>query len=272
VRRLKPALLAGALAVLAVGAAHAQINTEEFQLNGDRIALSKRGERPALDHNTLVISQAGHARYFLAAPLIDIVYRRGEPKVDEEPDLIVTDFSGRAHCCFTVHIIRLDGAVRDEAIPIRDSELQLDRSVTPPRLRFHDWAFAYWKTDFADSPAPLVILAWDPGSRDYVPDVATMRRPAPDEQALAAAASQLEPQLRANYFMGNANPALWRRMLDLIYEGNVGAALRFFDLAWPPDRPGKAKFLAEFTRQLTNGALWRRYRLGELLGADALFR
>jgi hypothetical protein len=61
-------------------------------------------------------------------------------------------------------------------------------------------------------------------------------------------------------------------MLDLIYAGSALAARRFADLAWPPGRPGKRVFLAEFTRHLKSGALWRRYQLGDRLGADAVFR
>jgi len=182
----------------------------------------------------------------------------------------VTSFSGGAHCCFTVHAITLSPALVEDEIPTRDSEPELDRSATPPRLRFYDFAFAYWKAPFADSPAPLVIMAWDAKSRSYRPDIAAMRSPPPAPGKLAASAAEVHAKLAAS---PPDEPAaeLWGRMLDLIYSCNAAAASRFFDLAWPPNRPGKAAFRAEFVEQLQSGALWRRYRLDQQLDADRLF-
>jgi hypothetical protein len=170
-----------------------------------------------------------------------------------------------------VHVISLDGRVKDDRIPIRDSELALDRSATPPRLRLYDFAFAYWNTDFADSPAPLVVLSWDAAAHRYRADPAAMHRPPPDDPTLAAWAQEVRAKLAATR-PDRLDPALWGHMLDLIYAGNALAARRFADLAWPPGRPGKRVFLAEFTSHLKSGELWRRYRLGNRLGADAVFR
>jgi hypothetical protein len=169
-----------------------------------------------------------------------------------------------------VHVLTLGAAVAEDKIPIRDSELELDRSTALPRLRFYDFAFAYWNASFADSPAPRIVLGWDMKARRYVPDIAAMRRPAPGEAEIAAQAAALRAKLAASP-ADRLDPALWGHMLDLIYAGDAEAAQRFFDLAWPQRRPGKAAFRAEFVRQLHKGALWRRYRLGALLNADRVF-
>lgn len=266
----KGSFFAGTLLFLSAGAvAHA--SDDSFALDGNSVALSAHGGELAPDHNLLVISQGGRTRYRLTAQSIEIVYRRAGQKTDQEPDLIVTAYAGGAHCCYTVHVISIDGSVVDEKIPIRDSELELDSSATPPGLRFYDFAFAYWNAAFADSPAPLVVVAWDREARRYRPNIAAMRQPAPDEATLAASGAEMRAKLAAAP-PDRPDPALWGHMLDLIYAGNAAAALRFFDVAWPPDRPGKAAFLADFTRHLRSGELWRRYRLGGLLGADAIFR
>ncbi|MEI9988225.1 MAG: hypothetical protein WDN69_37080 [Aliidongia sp.] len=60
-------------------------------------------------------------------------------------------------------------------------------------------------------------------------------------------------------------------MLDLIYAGQAPAALQLLDTAWPAEQPGKARFLACFTRQLRSGRLWREFGLGRGLDADASF-
>ncbi len=259
-----------AFMLLALGSAAAATDVA-LESRGYEVTLSARGEEMTPHHNTLVLSRAGRARYRLTAPLIEIVYRGGSARAASGPDLIVTDYAGGAHCCYTVHVIGLGAAVAEDKIAIRDSELELDRSTTPPRLRFYDFAFAYWKASFADSPAPLVILAWDAKARRYLPDIAAMRRPAPSEAEISSWAAEVRAKLLASP-ADSPDPALWGRMLDLIYAGNAAAAQRFFDLAWPPARPGKAAFRAEFTRQLHSGALWRRYRLGSLIGADRVFR
>jgi len=266
----RASFFAGALLFLSAGTvAHA--SNDSFTLDGNSVALSAHGRELAPDHHLLVIAQGGHTRYRLSAQSINIVYRRAGQKTDEEPDLIVTAYGGGAHCCYTVHVISIDGAVADEKIAIRDSELELDSSVTPPGLRFYDFAFAYWNAAFADSPAPLVVFVWDREARRYRPDIAAMHQPAPDEATLAASGAEMRAKLAANP-PDRPDPALWGHMLDLIYAGNAAAALGFFDVAWPPDRHGKAAFLADFTRHLRSGELWRRYRLGGLLGADAVFR
>jgi len=234
------------------------------------VVLSTHGAEMTPQHNILTVSRAGRRRYRLAAPLIEIAYRREGARADDEPDLIVTDYAGGAHCCWTVHVIGLGAVVAEDKIAIRDSELELDRSAMPPRLRFHDFAFAYWKAAFADSPAPLVVLAWDRRARHYLPDIAAMHQPAPDQPAQSAAAAEMRAKLAASP-ADRPDPALWERMLDLIYAGNAAAARQFFDQAWPPERRGKPEFLAEFTRQLRSGDLWRRYDLGRRLGADGVF-
>ena len=242
-----------------------------FRLDGDTVLLATQGAEMSPEHTVLTIVRGGRRLYGLAAPLIEIVYRRSGARRDDAPDLIATDYAGGAHCCYTVHVLRLGAEIIDERIPIRDSELTLDASVTPPRLRFYDFAFAYWNASFADSPAPPVILAWQPSARRYLPDVAAMRRPAPDAASLASQAAAVQAKLEKSP-ADRLDPALWGAMLDLIYTGNAAAASRFLDLAWPPDRPGKAAFRAEFARHLRSGELWRRYSLGSVLAASQVFR
>ena len=240
-----------------------------IELRGYRVVLASHGDPIAPDHNLLVVFQAGHLRYFLTAPSIEIPYRAAG--TTEGPDLIVTSFGGGSHCCFTVHALTLSPELAEDKIETRDSEPEFDRSATPPRLRFYDFAFAYWKAPFADSPAPLVIMAWDAKSRSYRPDIAAMRSPPPAPQKLAASAAEVRAKFAAS--APDQLPAeLWGRMLDLIYSGNAAAASRFFDLAWPANRPGKAAFRADFVAQLQSGALWRRYRLDKQLDADRLFK
>src|SRR5690606_38183156 len=106
---------------------------------------------------------------------------------DGRPDFVLQSYSGGAHCCFYTLIIErepeilllaeLDGA---------HAEVRLENLDQDPALEavLLDWTFAYWKTSFADSPAPQVILKLD--ETGYNGSAALMRGPAPTPEALAA--------------------------------------------------------------------------------------
>jgi hypothetical protein len=179
---------------------------------------------------------------------------------DSGPELIVTGWSGGAHCCYTLHVLSLVPPLQHQAIPVDDNDQVgfIDQDNAPPLLQFGDFTFAYWHAAFVDSPAPRLILRYDPGSRRYRADFAAMHKDPPDTAALKALVAK--PQA-----------PLWGPMLDLIYSGNAPAARQLLDLAWPEGRPGKERFLACFTSQLRSGKLWQMFGLGTGFAAEADF-
>ncbi|HXP73033.1 MAG TPA: hypothetical protein VN823_02730 [Stellaceae bacterium] len=183
---------------------------------------------------------------------------------------IFVGFSGGAHCCFTAHLIWIEGRVHHQEIPLTDSDLKIEARGGPPRLRFSDFDFANWNASFASSPAPEVVLAYDPRRGEYGLDPDAMRKPAPSDTALADQAAGIRKKYEA--LSGDElDPSLWAAMLDLIYTGNAASARALLDAAWPEAKPGKAEFLADFTRQLWAGETWKRFDLARLLEADQAF-
>ena len=183
---------------------------------------------------------------------------------------IFVGFSGGAHCCFTAHLIWIEGRVHHQEIPLTDSNLKIEARGGPPRLRFSDFNFVGWNAPFAASPAPEVVLAYDSRIGEYSLDPDALRKPAPSDAALADQAAEIRKKYEA--LPGNElDPSLWAAMLDLIYTGNAASARALLDAAWPPAKPGKEKFLADFTRQLWAGETWKRFELGRLLAADEAF-
>lgn len=176
------------------------------------------------------------------------------------PNLVLSAWSGGAHCCYTYHILELGETVRQVAAlevshagqshfedPDNDGKLKL---VTA------DFTFAYWKASFADSPAPPVILEYRDGL--YRLAGRLMLKPAPDEERLAGLAKGVS---EAEAWQRNDLPAaLWKIMLDLIYTGNADAAFRFADRAWPEAVTGKEQFLADFRAQLMLSPYWVEIR------------
>ncbi len=184
-------------------------------------------------------------------------------------NLVFRGSSSEGSCCYTAYIVWLGGGMHVESVKLGASDFDVPSwSNGAPRIRFHDTAFAGWKADAAESPAPQVVLHLDIDA--YVADIEAMRQPAPDAAALAALAEPIR-LIYQGLPEGQLAPVLWGKMLDLIYSGNAAAARRLLDLAWPERRPGKAEFLAAFTGRLHDGEIWRRFDLGKLLDADTVF-
>ena len=186
------------------------------------------------------------------------------------PNAIFVGFSGGGHCCYTAHLIWIEGRAHHQEVPLAESDLKLEARNGPPRLRFNDYAFADWHTAPAMTPAPPVVLAYDPRVGEYRLDPDAMRKPPPSDAALADHAAEIRKKYAA---LGDddLDPSLWAAMLDLIYNGNADPARTLLDAAWPETKPGKEKFLADFTRQLWAGETWRHFNLGRLLEADQAF-
>jgi len=220
------------------------------------VTLHHRATKGAPRTELLGVARGGQILLRLRDQHFELNYLHPEP----EPLVIATGWSGGAHCCYTLHVLSLAPRVRHQAIGVDDNDEVgfIAAGDAPPLLQFGDFNFAYWHTSFADSPAPRIILRYDPAARRYAADFPAMHRDAPDAAALKDRA-------------GKTGPELWGEMLDLIYTGNAPAARRLLDLAWPSARPGKLRFLACFTRQLRSGRLWHDFHLARGLGAEATF-
>ena len=117
--------------------------------------------------------------------------------------------------------------------------------------------FLYWKTSFASSPAPRVILRYGRGEYRIATDL--MKEPAMGREHLLQHAQEVRTSTRwGRYDYYPFDERLWKIMLDLIYTGNVEQAREFAELAWPPSFPGKNDFLTElFKCQIRHSDYWK---------------
>ena len=245
---------------------------KDFHIGVTRIEHVACAEGQSKCHEALVIRRVQGVSWRLTAYRIELNYVAAHQGTD--PDLIVTARTGGAHCCYTIHVLWTGPKVREQVIPVLDNDETgfLAQPEGPPKLRFGDFNFAYWRASFADSPAPSVILHFDSATMRYEVDVEAMRAAPPDEAALAGMASEIR-KAESDLPIGDKPPAplLWSHMLDLIYSGNADSARRLLDLAWPAGRGGKDEFVACFTAKLNAGDWWRVAKLSKKLGADAVF-
>lgn len=185
---------------------------------------------------------------------------------NSQPDLLISEWSGYANCCLTFHIFEIGptfkkiGTINAEFGDAGPHFVHLDDNpkATGVAIRIRDWTFANWNTDFADSPAPIVVLRFSDGEYRMAPDL--MRATVPPAGALdslAAAVRNYAPSAKGGAWPdAHVSPQLWATMLDLIYTGNADAAWKFLDSAWPPKVSGKDVFARDFRAQLAKSQYW----------------
>jgi hypothetical protein len=174
------------------------------------------------------------------------------------PNLVVNEWSGGAHCCYKYFIFEIGKHFKKIAtLDAGDGDgAHFEDRRRDNRLQFiaNDWTFAYWHTDFADSPAPDIILTYQYGS--YILDFNLMRKPPPTQM-------EIEDKIKAvqkddSWKEKEAPPILWGYMLDLIYSGNADVAWKFFDKGWLPGIPGKESFKHDFQSRLRKSPYWNQ--------------
>jgi hypothetical protein len=185
---------------------------------------------------------------------------------DGQPDLLISEWSGYANCCLTLHIFEIGptfkklGTIDAEFGDAGPHFVHPDKNLKLLGLtiQIHDWTFANWNTDFADSPAPSVMLRFSDGTYRISPDL--MRTPAPAPKDLDARAAEVRayaPSAKGGTWPhASVSPKLWSTMLDLIYGGHDGDAWKFLDAAWPAKVSGKDAFARQFRAQLAKSPYW----------------
>jgi len=177
---------------------------------------------------------------------------------DGRPDMIVTAWSGGAHCCFTHLIFELEPKLRLLAT-IDDGDADLSHFEKLGKSRGYSYMtrdiWSYWPASFASSVSHKVILSWS-GERFRL-DWDKMRYPPPTPRQWASALSDVNGALNDP---ANAREALgetlWDTTLDLIYTDHSDLAWKFVREANPKALAGDNPSLGEFCLKLKKSAYW----------------
>jgi len=185
---------------------------------------------------------------------------------DGQPDLVISEWLGGANCCLTFHIFELGKTFRKLAtidasfgdsgphfLPAEKNSKNMGLAI-----QIHDWTFANWNTDFADSPAPKVLLRFSDNAYRVAPDLMRASALGPtDLEARAAEVRNYAPSAKGGEWPhAELSPQLWGTMLDLIYSGHAEDAWKFLDAAWPAKVRGKDAFARDFRAQLAKSPYW----------------
>jgi hypothetical protein len=185
---------------------------------------------------------------------------------DGVPELVLHDWSGGAHCCFTFYVFTLGPrlAVLD-TLPLADSDMARFEDLDGDgryELRTNDWAFAYWNTSFAGSPAPEVVL--EPGEDGFRLAERFARKPPLPADTVRARVARVRDEWTGERRFPPV--LLWATMIEMIYGGNAAQVPGFVDCAWKGDATGKEVFLRYFHDQLMQSPYYAE--LGALNGGD----
>lgn len=178
---------------------------------------------------------------------------------DGQPDMVVSEWSGYSNCCLTLHVFELTPTFRevgkiDAQFGDQGPHFIADKTSKTKDLavEIHDWTFANWNTDFADSPAPTVFLRYGAQGYRVAPDLMRAQKLAPPGlEERADEVRNFAPSADGGLWpKTDVSPQLWATMLDLIYSGHAGDAWKFLDSAWPANMQGKDAFASDFRAQL----------------------
>lgn len=188
---------------------------------------------------------------------------------DGVPELVLADWSGGAHCCFTYYVFTLgDRFAVVDTIPLEHSDDARFEDVDGDgalELRARDWTFAYWNSSFMGSPAPEVVLV--PGEEGYRMSESLARRP----PLPADSVRRQVTRVRGEWDEARRFPplSLWGAMVEMVYGGNAAQVPGFVACAWKGDATGREVFLRYFRDQLVESHFYEeldRLNGGNLYG------
>jgi hypothetical protein len=177
------------------------------------------------------------------------------------PDLIVSLFTGDAHCCTSHYLYELAPVVRLAAkfSDAHDDMAHFERDPKDGHYYYHtaDWIFAYWPTCFACSPSEAVILRFvdDAHGGSYHVAFDKMAKPAPTQAVWNKELSAAQAAVNK----GDADSigtTMWQTVLNLLYAGHSDLAWKFVDAAGPKAQQKPFPSLAEFCNLLKRSAYW----------------
>lgn len=159
-------------------------------------------------------------------------------------NLVVTDYSGGAHCCTTYHIFELGDEFHNvDTINAEHGGIVFINLTdsTIPEVQMADWGYAYVFTSFAGSFAPDITLRYTDGKYQIAPELMFTEPPTDDDYTNlvqevqdAYQPSEGKTEVQSPSIWGG-DATLWDKMLDLTYKGHVDLALQLFDIWF--DRP-----------------------------------
>jgi len=179
------------------------------------------------------------------------------------PDLIITKWSGGAHCCNFLTVFELSESGVKKIMTVdggsyyfKIKDLDGDKI---PEIEFWDWPIDYLFNSFADSAQGRVVLKFINGKYHVASGLMYRRRPSNNKL------DKLKDEIRKSFKeMGDRVPfELLNLMMELSYTGYNELAFKIAEETWPRKRADFKKFKKEFKSALGNSIYWSEFILGK---------
>lgn len=174
------------------------------------------------------------------------------------PDLIITQWTGGAHCCNYLTIFEL-GKELKKLVNVSGgssgfgiADLDGDRV---PEIEFWDWPIDYAFTGFSDSAQGRTILKFENGKYRVSQNLMITRAPISKE------INKIQIEIKNSFKDENFNISyvFLKAMMDLSYSGHLDLALIIADNTWPVEKPGLSEFKLRFKNLLNDSFYWKEF-------------
>ena len=175
----------------------------------------------------------------------------------KHPFIIVSEYSGGAHCCYSLYIISMDMQCKVLAeFSGGSNEVKIEKLFTEAlnyRIKLSD-EYSYDFGSFSTSPHPQVILHFNKDM--YHVAIDEMRAPPLTSQELEKIIVDIKAQNYSNFKYKSpkieayqSNNEYFAKTLkvifDLIYCGQSSQARELIDRTWPSDAASKLLFISD---------------------------
>ncbi len=176
------------------------------------------------------------------------------------PDMIVSAYTGGAHCCMSHYVFELEPQFKLLAT-LNDADDDLAHFERAADGHYYyvtaDWTFGYWPTCFACSPSELVTVRWtdDAKGGGFHLAMDKMQTPAPTTTEWNKQLSAAQKVVAA----GDADSigtTMWQTVLNLIYGGHSDLAWKFVDALGPKAQQKPLPTLGDFCSLLKTSPYW----------------
>ncbi len=178
----------------------------------------------------------------------------------DNPNLIMSSWSGGAHCCFSLHVFELG----DQFKKIADIDAgnyypffkDLDHDGIPEIIITDDF-LANVFSSFNETATGEVILKHS--RNQYEVDAKHMKKPLPDIRKFEPNIVVWRKKFRNKEYTGDAPISLIQTMTDLVFTGNKSLAFDILEKSWPEEKNGKQKFIQDYKDALNDSKYYREF-------------
>ena len=225
------------------------------------------GSLEVLRNGESVYEEDGWNFYILPTEYVDCgeLSRGADITGDGQPNCVVRQWTGGAHCCFHFYIFEVGEEFRlIQRIDALDAggTAEFRNFDDEPDLEFRmsDMTFRYWRGSFAQSPASQVILKFNGEKYEIAPEL-MVKRPLSEAELdqlveRVKNSGSVEGYGGVEYEEEWPYPILWDQALDLIYSGNSAQARELVRRTWPEDNDEMEMWVDDLWGRLQMSPYW----------------